>query len=977
MAEEEQLEKYDLSELLKMAAKESASPAVLFKAGLGMLFDSGKLFTESNTEFEIFLDAAIDYITRSLKQNYSVAAYTLAACYEKGSGKFFQKDLNKALLWIERAALINPEFTKKYSDIYTLAHPLDITVIKGHHCELFFSVAKHELFLSKIIKTNYLWENNEGVQRDYLLSLYIYRSYFQEQYNMNDIDGLAIEALQSGLNPNIPISVKGGKMSHLTIPQHYDRPQIVKALLQAGADILLTYDIPFQVMFVLAYKDSSIQAQLNHIYEQRYHKNAQKINSAITTLATDLKAYARKQRQLWLEELREQELRRIKAEKQAELDKMGQEFEKIITNTIKDNASTTNTNSNSPDEDNLETFIQTNPYDLNNFVKLDNELDLADEQVRKIEYNNSFTNYQNTVESNTSLSTAHYYLGWAYHKGRGRNEDAKKAYYHYQKSAEAGFTPAKVKLARLGYEKGKFNTERNRLAAIETYTEGLQENDTHAQYYLGLNLLEGVKDKDSGLEVIRANKNRGLELIKMAADKHDKSAAKWLGMYYDPSITTNSGNHKSYAEAKKWYEVAGNKNDVASLCNLALNYLLVPKVEFNPSEAFRLLFEAVIQKVHGKYSLNRLATAQFYFGWLHASDGPIFNKSTALFWLEKAHENGFDNQKYLALKESLNHPDLQKIVYNYKLRLSKLSPDNWQAYIEFARFLRVYKDIFINAEVRSKDYLLKAYRMAENANQLDKLSRDDHIDLYNYYMDNNPSQSIQIFNRAMSHYELGFTKDEAAEQYFNLSLKFAYGENVKQDSMLFIKYATKAAELGYAKAYYWLGEAYRNNIRGVYGKEITSYYTKAKECYKKAIENGFTPAYLGLGDMYRDGKGCSQSINSAIKLYKKALEDSTDNYDTFFVNAKFSAIVYNHIAVAYHEKGKLNTAIKYYVLAANQGHAQSMYRLGIIYRENKYNNKKAIYWLEKAVEKGHQDAKDTLAAVRREVNQHSPSCNIM
>lgn len=71
----------------------------------------------------------------------------------------------------------------------------------------------------------------------------------------------------------------------------------------------------------------------------------------------------------------------------------------------------------------------------------------------------------------------------------------------------------------------------------------------------------------------------------------------------------------------------------------------------------------------------------------------------------------------------------------------------------------------------------------------------------------------------------------------------------------------KAAELGYAEAYYNVANAYLN------GQGIERDYDKAFEWFKKASDSGDTYAKLKLAECYRRGAGCQRDYAAAMALY--------------------------------------------------------------------------------------------------------------
>jgi len=129
----------------------------------------------------------------------------------------------------------------------------------------------------------------------------------------------------------------------------------------------------------------------------------------------------------------------------------------------------------------------------------------------------------------------------------------------------------------------------------------------------------------------------------------------------------------------------------------------------------------------------------------------------------------------------------------------------------------------------------------------------------------------------------------------------------------------------------------------------SNYFTEAFEFYRKAAENGYAPAFYCLGRCYEEGEGVNRDLNLAIEWYTKAANKGN-------VDAQYSLYLC-------YENGKgvkedTNIALEWLTKAANQGDAKFLYELGKYYfnKNDEQNQKKSIEWFTKAADKGYADA---------------------
>lgn len=193
-----------------------------------------------------------------------------------------------------------------------------------------------------------------------------------------------------------------------------------------------------------------------------------------------------------------------------------------------------------------------------------------------------------------------------------------------------------------------------------------------------------------------------------------------------------------------------------------------------------------------------------------------------------------------------------------------------------------------------------------------------------------------------------------------LNLGYAYcdGNGAPQDDERAIKWFKKAADAGNEEAMNVIGDIYYN------GEGILKDTGKAVEWYEKAAEAGNDTSMVSLGNMYRDGKGVSQNYGKAIEWYRKAAD--AGNGDAM-----------NQIGLLYWkgnvvEKNDCVSFGKQYIVAndwfrkaAEAGSSSGMYNLGDSYYNGKgieQDYQKARFWIQKAADLGHKNAKKWLQA---------------
>jgi len=192
----------------------------------------------------------------------------------------------------------------------------------------------------------------------------------------------------------------------------------------------------------------------------------------------------------------------------------------------------------------------------------------------------------------------------------------------------------------------------------------------------------------------------------------------------------------------------------------------------------------------------------------------------------------------------------------------------------------------------------------------------------------------------------------------------------------------KKAEAGDAVAQYNLGQCHEKGLGAIKdNKEAVKWYTKS-------AEQGHVKAALNLSRCYEDGQGVLRDKKQAMKWFAKVL-DSTDIKELYVIlrsidpycnyDSDKSLLLLRRLAELGNAKaqydlgnvcswngggarggvGDRKESVKWYTMAAEQGHVEAQFRLGICYRQGEgvdRDEKEGVKWLTKSAEQGNADA---------------------
>ena len=241
------------------------------------------------------------------------------------------------------------------------------------------------------------------------------------------------------------------------------------------------------------------------------------------------------------------------------------------------------------------------------------------------------------------------------------------------------------------------------------------------------------------------------------------------------------------------------------------------------------------------------------------------------------------------------------------------------------------------------------------------------------------------FERGKAGYERGdydkaieFLRKPAMQDHIEAQFYLGRAYTQQRFYELAIRWLTKAAKQKHPKAQYYLGEAY------FYGKGVVLDYNQALKLYQEAAVQGDKDAEKKLDNedeldkinlittqesaqakeysrlANQENLKAKYNLATAFNRGKGVLEDHIRAKDLWREAAELGHTESQYrLGLIYYEDTSVDDekAIELWHKAAEQGHIDAQYRLGKHYYENeKLINTQAVNWWQKAAELGHTDA---------------------
>ncbi len=196
------------------------------------------------------------------------------------------------------------------------------------------------------------------------------------------------------------------------------------------------------------------------------------------------------------------------------------------------------------------------------------------------------------------------------------------------------------------------------------------------------------------------------------------------------------------------------------------------------------------------------------------------------------------------------------------------------------------------------------------------------------------------------------------EAQYMLGTYYKEGKGVAQNLTEAYKWFKIAAEVDHREAQFELGICYNE------GKGIKKDCKKANIYFTIAAKKNHIEAIYQLGLNYWNGQGVVKNVDTASSLFSLAKEEghllSKIKFDEWHetLQVKVEGQIHHNLGAEYYYGdfiGKdIDKALKFFMLAANVGCAESAYWIGNHYDDDRLED--AIHWLTKAADLGNKKA---------------------
>lgn len=531
----------------------------------------------------------------------------------------------------------------------------------------------------------------------------------------------------------------------------------------------------------------------------------------------------------------------------------------------------------------------------------------------KQDYEKAFYWYQKAADAGSPSGMAE--LGFAYHNGRGVEKDLSESMKWYKKSAELGNSWAMLNIGWRYYD-GEGVTQ-NYEEALSWIEKSASLNNAAALRSLGYCYRNGYGTS--------ANWDKAIEYSKKAADLGDKQAMYNYALYLEYcsengiNASVNRSNDKTEADFNNLYDY---------LMYLGHERELKDKKD---------IFEYMERAAMAGYKDAFFEIAKYYDG-----KGPIgmgYNGEKALYWYKRA-----------AYEFYLNAMDRLAEIYltgkYYNIPKDEHKGKVWQ---------NIAKDF------RKKDTNMSRTRKAAVEGDVDAM----------YFLGvtlfegtsgrpKKPEEGLiwlrkaAGLNHATANYELG-------KIYLN-------GKFVEQNYATAFNYYLAAAKLGDVDAMSYIGRAY------IKGKGCEKDFNEAVKWLSMAVEKGEPEAMSSLGMRYVKGEGVEKNMSKAIELFEQGMKRGNRTAASNLTIAQYEEgkTLYKEAGTAMKEN-KTELAEQLYQRAFTlfkkasenyiNNNAKAMNYLAACYmngRGTKENKELGEYWRKQAALDGDMDAREVL-----------------
>ena len=525
-------------------------------------------------------------------------------------------------------------------------------------------------------------------------------------------------------------------------------------------------------------------------------------------------------------------------------------------------------------------------------------------------------------------ASAQSWLGKMYFEGEGIAKDEKEAFKWFGKAAEQGDASAQSWLGKMYFEgEGIAKDEKE---AFKWFGKAAEQGSISAQSALGVLYRYGLGVTQSDQEAFK--------WYKQAADQRDREAQYYLGTMYAKGL----GTSKNEEEAVQWYRKASEKGYAYAQYKLGVMYEMGRGVTQSDQEAFKWYKQATEQEnIKAQNSLGKM---------YEKGAGVNKDEQEAVKWYRKAAEKGYAKAQYnlgRMYSEGKGVTQNEKEAMQWRLKAADQGRVEAQREIGYAyeigknidpdliKAFRWYLKAALQGDSWSEEQVSRTHRAVINTS----LSAEKAKELYEECIQ---STERSEKNLRVSQYLLGWFYETGTHISKNLREARSW-------------YEISAAE-GYREAQYKLGCMYLQEKGGV---------KKEKEgitWLEKSSNQGQEEAKYYLAGLFIEGKISSQAIENPLDLLRQGAIQG-DSYSQFKLGDLCEKGGENRWYVTRDEE----KAIEWYLKAAQQGNAEGLYKMGMMYKLGKINGNvnltEAVKNFERAADQNNSEAQYELACM--------------
>jgi TPR repeat protein len=524
-----------------------------------------------------------------------------------------------------------------------------------------------------------------------------------------------------------------------------------------------------------------------------------------------------------------------------------------------------------------------------------------------------------------------YQQGNKYWNGTGVAKNEVEAVRLYRQAADLGHA-ASQSMVGFAYDLGRGGIAKNDAEALRWYRLSANQGYAHGQYLLGTMYQNGqavAKDLAEARRWFQLSANQGNENGKKALERLETASAAPAPAA--PSVESlfkqandlwnGNGVAKNETEAVRLYRQAADQGHAPSQASLGYAFDLGKGVTKNDAEAL---------KWYRQSAAAGNARGQWLLGTMYEQAQAVTRDyAEAVKWYRLSANQGYAS----------GQADLAD-MYEYGKGIAK----------DMNEALRLYRLAADQGNDSAKKALdrLKTVVPAMSAEK----AYEEALRLWNGTgVAKNEAEAVRLFRIAA---DQGHGDAQA-------SLGYAYdmGTGVAKSDAEALKWYRMSAATGNARGQVLLGTMFE----GAQG--VTRDYSEALKWYRLAANQGNAYGQNNLGGMYEFGRGVTKDMNEALRLYRLAADQGNDNAKKSLERLKTAAPVmsadkayeeaqryWNGTGVAKNEA----EAVRFYRIAADQGHAEAQASLGYAYDMGKgiaKSDPEALKWYRLSAASGN------------------------